>query len=62
MRQILENYIADGDLEQMSPMTEALLRYMPIRGFRNFGGVTNEEIAKHVENLKRVVEEYDRSH
>ncbi|SEG31580.1 beta-glucosidase [Eubacterium ruminantium] len=35
-------------------MVEAVLKFMPLRGYRNFGGIPNEEIDKVVEDLKKL--------
>ena len=42
------------DNPEADAMTEAVLKFMPLRGYRNFGGITNEAIEKVVEDLKKL--------
>ena len=40
--------------DEIDEMTKKMLEYMPIRSFRNFGGLSNEEIAEILEELKKL--------
>ncbi|SCW32966.1 beta-glucosidase [Eubacterium ruminantium] len=55
----IEKYITAFGIEQgesnSSEMMAAVLKFMPLRGLRNFGGITNKEIDKIVEKLKKLV-------
>ena len=37
-------------------MIAAILKFMPVRGLRNFGGITNEEIEEILSELRKLVE------
>ncbi len=58
MKDIVDKYAKVGEEESLSTMIEALLRYMPLRAFRNFVNAPNDVIEKHVEALKKIVEDY----
>ncbi len=58
MKDIVDKYAKVGEEESLSTMIEALLRYMPLRAFRNFVNAPNDVIEKHVEALKKIVENY----
>ena len=43
--------------EEMDEMTKAVLKYSPLRFFRSFGNMTNEEIAEILEEARKQIEE-----
>lgn len=57
----LAKYAAGGfgvDMEnpEADAMVAAVLKFMPVRGLRNFGGITNEEIEEILSELRKLVE------
>ena len=60
-RSELAKYAAGGfgvDMEnpEADAMIAAILKFMPVRGLRNFGGITNEEIEEILSELRKLVE------
>ena len=49
----------DMDNPEADAMTLEVFRFMPLRGLRNFGGITNEEIAEILEGLKKLTGQED---
>ena len=63
-KQALVKFAKDGfnidmDNPEADAMTLEVFRFMPLRGLRNFGGITNEEIAEILEGLKKVTGQED---
>ena len=54
LKSYLDRYSNIEDAANSTEMIEAMVRFMPIRSFRSFGGMTNEEIDDIVKGLKEV--------
>lgn len=54
LKSYLDRYSNIEDAANSTEMIEAMVRFMPLRSFRSFGGMTNEEIDDIVKGLKEV--------